>query len=527
MQIKDAYSVIKRPRKSILALAVSAAVSAGAVQNSYALSFEPADEVTVHWDTTVGYSAGWRVSEQDQDALNNNNDDDGNRSFKKGAMINNRFSLLSEADIQYKNYGAFIRGSAFYDGAYYGTNDNDSPSTYNGSGDHNGFSKAVKDAHGSDARVLDAFVYGSFDVNDQMLNVRVGKQVVSWGESLFIPGISSAMSPADATKTTVPGVEVKDILLPVGQVFAQYDINDSTSVAAYSQWEWKQNEVSEAGSYFGVSDSLDNANGSIFLPFGGLSMARGQDIDARDSGQWGLALNYYAEDLGYGTDFGLYYLNYHDKNPTIVTGDYYDFFGNDVPGTYHKEFVEDIKLIGLSFSTLVGDTNVGGEIAYRKGAGVNQSGTYGSSEAILIGNTVQAQVSAIHSFGASIIADDVYFLWRVWLQQSNQVYRWNAFLPMEATKMDDFGVGVAGAITLKYNSVFPGTNLEVPVNFSHNINGNSAAGSFYLPVRMQTVLVLEPNLFIRPNGKQGLITPLISGTMRKISTPTVTLYPLT
>ncbi len=115
MQNTDAYSVIdahsfmKVPRKSILALAVSAAVSAGAVENSYALSFEPADEVTVHWDTTVGYSAGWRVSEQDAKALAQPIDDDGNRNFAKGAMINNRFSILSEADIQYKNYGVFIR----------------------------------------------------------------------------------------------------------------------------------------------------------------------------------------------------------------------------------------------------------------------------------------------------------------------------------------------------------------------------------------------------------------------------------
>ncbi len=147
------------PRKSILALAVSAAVSAGAVQNSYALSFEPADEVTVHWDTTVGYSAGWRVSEQDAEALADTRNDDGNRNFKKGAMVNNRFSVLSEADIQYKNYGAFIRGSAFYDGAYYGKTDNDSPETYNGFGNHDGFSKQVRDAHGSDAQILDAFVY--------------------------------------------------------------------------------------------------------------------------------------------------------------------------------------------------------------------------------------------------------------------------------------------------------------------------------------------------------------------------------
>ena len=481
MQNTDAFSVTRIPRKSILALAVSAAVAAGAVQNSYALSFEPADEVTVHWDTTVGYSAGWRVSEQDAEALADINNDDGNRSFKKGAMVNNRFSVLSEADIQYKNYGAFIRGSAFYDGAYYGTNDNDSEATFNGNGDHDGFSQAVKDAHGSDARILDAFVYGSFDVRDQLLNVRVGKQVVSWGESLFIPGISSAMSPADATKTTVPGVEVKDILLPVGQIFAQYDVTDTLSVSAYSQWEWAQNEISEAGSYFGASDSLDNAGDNLLLPIpgvGNLKAAHGQDIDARDSGQWGVALNYYAEDLGYGTDFGLYYLNYHDKSPSIVTGDYYSFFGNILPGSYHKEFVEDIKLIGFSFSTLIGDTNVGGEIAYRKDAAVNPTGFNASTDAIRRADTLQAQVSVIHSFGASAVADDLIFTGEFGYNEVRGINNNNELPGYADLSMDESGAGIAGSVTFKYNGVFPGTNMEVPVNFSHNINGNSAAGGF-------------------------------------------------
>ncbi|WP_066017147.1 DUF1302 domain-containing protein [Endozoicomonas atrinae] len=458
---------------------MSAAVSAGAVQNSYALSFEPADEVTVHWDTTVGYSAGWRVSEQNQEALANPIDDDGNRNFKKGAMVNNRFSVLSEADIQYKNYGAFIRGSAFYDGAYYGKTDNDSPLTYNGYGNHDGFSKQVRDAHGSDARILDAFVYGSFDIKGQLLNVRVGEQVVSWGESLFIPGISSAMSPADATKTTVPGVEVKDILLPVGQVFAQYDVNDSLSIAAYSQWEWAKNEISESGSYFGASDILDKAGQT--LPLGGPYVAtHNPDIDAKSTGQWGVAVNYYAENLGYGTDFGLYYINYHDKNPSIVLD-----FNNPgpnppayLPSGYHSEFVEDIKLIGISFSTLIGDTNVGGEIAYRKDAAVNPAGYNNSSAAIRIADTVQAQLSVIHSFGASAIADDVVFSGEFGYNEVRGINNNNELPGYADLTMDESGAGIAGSVTLKYNSVFPGTNLEVPVNFSHNINGNSAAGGF-------------------------------------------------
>ncbi len=283
------------------------------------------------------------------------------------------------------------------------------------------------------------------------------------------------MSPADATKTSVPGVEVKDILLPVGQIFAQYDVNDSLSVAAYSQWEWAKNEVSESGSYFAASDIMDHAARQM----GGLP--HNADISAKDDGQWGGAANYYAENLGYGTDFGFYYINYHDKNPSLVFDGEYQTFGPVtvfVPDGYHSEFVEDIKLIGFSFSTLVGDTNVGGEIAYRKDAAVNPAGVVNTTEDIRIADTVQAQLSVIHSFGASAIADEVTFSGEFGYNEVLDVKNGNELDGYDDLTMDKQGAGIAGSVTLKYNSVLPGTNMEVPINFSHNINGNSAAGGF-------------------------------------------------
>ncbi len=169
------------------------------------------------------------MEDPDDDALvmTNINGDDGNNNFKKGAMVNNRVSIISEAALSYKNFGAFIRGSAFYDDVYFHKNDNESPGTSNNvSVPHNEFTQGTKDQNGKDARLLDAFVYGDFDISGRNLNLRIGRQMVSWGEGLFIPGVSRAMSPADGTKANVPGVEVKDVLLPVGQVFGQFDITN-------------------------------------------------------------------------------------------------------------------------------------------------------------------------------------------------------------------------------------------------------------------------------------------------------------
>lgn len=39
---------------------------------------------------------------------------------------------------------------------------------------------------GSGVTLLDAFVNGQFDIGQMTIDVRLGKQVVSWGESTFI-----------------------------------------------------------------------------------------------------------------------------------------------------------------------------------------------------------------------------------------------------------------------------------------------------------------------------------------------------
>ena len=442
-------------QKSLMTIAIASAVSSLSL-NAHALSYEYGD-LLVDWDTSLSYSAAWRAEDQDKDALANAMGDDGNRNFNKGSMTANRVSVLSEISMQYLDYGAFIRGSAFYDDAYFGETDNDLAG-------NPGFHDKTQDAHAKDIRLLDAFVYGNFDVLNRNLNVRVGRQVVSWGESLFISGISSSMSPADATKSNVPGIEVKDLLLPVGQVFAQIDLTDNLALAAYSQWEWAKTELNESGSYFSTADMLDEA-GEWLGP-----LPRTNDVDPSDSGQWGASLNYYAENLGSGTEFGLYYLNYHEKNPSLVM----DFSPHPqnpqvyVPSGYHLEYLENVKLIGTSFGTLIGETNVGGEIAYRKGAVALDTTNLKERD-----DTIQAQLSAIHSFGVTSFSDEVLF--------SGEI-GYNRLIGADSSKLSDGseleGIGIAGLVTLKYNSVFPGVDMEVPISFRHNIKGHSAAGNF-------------------------------------------------
>ncbi|AMO58735.1 hypothetical protein EZMO1_4840 [Endozoicomonas montiporae CL-33] len=91
--------------KTLLAIAIAGVFAA---QNAQALSFQPSDNVSIDWDTTLSYGAAWRMQKPDDDLLADINGDDGNRNFKKGSMINNRFSIISEVDTRYKNLGLFL-----------------------------------------------------------------------------------------------------------------------------------------------------------------------------------------------------------------------------------------------------------------------------------------------------------------------------------------------------------------------------------------------------------------------------------
>ncbi len=467
---KERTALFQLPRKSVMAAAIAASM---AMPGAYALSFQPTDEVTIDWDTNVSYAAAWRMEDPDSVAINGSatdpaaNRDDGNRNFKKGAMVNNRVSIVSEASVSYRNYGAFIRGSAFYDDVYFHSNDN--TGTFRDTVNHssaapNEFTDATKKQNGKDARLLDAFVYGDFDIVGKNLNLRVGRQMVSWGESLFIPGVSGAMSPADGTKSNVPGVEVKDVLLPVGQVFGQFDLTDNLSVAAYSQWEWEKTDINGVGSFFSVTDLLDA--GGEYLLAGPLNPAlRTEDDLARDSGQWGVALNYFSESLGNGIDLGLYYINYHDKQPSTVINAI-DGGGFMMPTDYHLKYFEDIKILGVSFGTLIGSTNVGGEFSMRKGAAVRDV-----NFTPMRADIIQAQLSAVHAFGVTSLADDIMFSGEIGM---------NRVQSFDESQLDGekSGSGLGASVTFKYTNVMVGTNFEIPVKFSANIEGDSAGGKF-------------------------------------------------
>ncbi len=445
----------------------------GLASQASALSFNPSDELSLDLDTTLSYGMAWRLASRDKALSGSANADgnDGNNAFDRGSLINNRASFLTEANLNWRgSYGLFVRAVGFYDNVYDRGNDNDTGTSNCFAGGHcarpDRFSDETVEQHRDDLRLLDHYLYGTWEVAGQDLNLRLGDQVVSWGESLFYQGISSAQSPVDATKATSPGVEVKEILLPVGQLYAQYSLSDAVNLQAYYQYEWKQTELFGVGSYFSTTDFIDEGGFNDASGF----VRRLSDDKPSDSGQYGLAMTYAAESLG-STEFGLYYSRFHAKTPML------DF--HSTLGRYRARYFEDIDQYGASFATVIGDTSIGGEISYRDGQPVLVDDAFASA---VRAETLQAQVALIHVLGPTSFADNTTLVGEL---VYNTVLDNDASAPVQlfpgfslpgsdSLLQDRDAWGYTVQASLDYNNVFSGWDMSVPITYSTAAQRDSA-----------------------------------------------------
>lgn len=196
------------------------------------------------------------------------------------------------------------------------------------------------------ARLLDFWVSKGFEVGEQRVRVRAGNQVVSWGESLFLPGGINATNAVDIMRLSQPGTQLKEAILPAPMVSVASGLGGGLNAEAYVQTNWNASYFPPSGSYWSLVNGLGKGDEAY-----GLSTT-----DARDSGQWGLALRYQPE--GTQLNLGLYAMNYHDKTPQFT----FNAPATGAPGWVH---VEDRKLVGISANFPLGDWAIGTELSYR------------------------------------------------------------------------------------------------------------------------------------------------------------------
>lgn len=302
---------------------------------------------TVRWDNTIKFNYGMRVEKpspdvylQGQNAGTGVLADDGDLGWKQWDTTSTRLDILSEFDAVYQDrIGVRISGAGWYDYAYHGRSDFPVPNPYYPAPGRNtwgGLTSAPGELNSAGERwsyfggeLLDAFIFGSFDIGSVNATVRAGQHTIYWGNSLLgtgaVHGVASAMVPMNMDKAlAVPGSEAQELFLPTTKISTVVQITPNLTFNAYYELIWQETRLPVRGTYLSPAEILGYDPELLMLAPGvpGVMPRIGQDKvhdgDPSDAGSWGINLQYYFTKLD--TEAQFFYLNYSSNIPDGLVG---------------------------------------------------------------------------------------------------------------------------------------------------------------------------------------------------------------
>lgn len=275
------------------------------------------------FDSTLSFGALYRLNDPSRTnfgttnsyngatgLLNSVNTDDGNLNYGRG-WVSQLFKGSHDLEVKYGNVGALVRGYWFTD-----LKSDDTLRTP--------LSDQAKDRVVRGAEFLDMYARAKFTVGANLpVDVRIGRQVLSLGESTFIPNGINVVNSADLSKLRTPGAELKEALLPVNMVKASIGITPNVTVEPFWLLEFRRNELEPAGTFFSTNDFATRGGSQVLLGFGTLAdtgslgaIPRDKDREGSNYNQYGLATRVLAPGLN-NTEFGLYYARYNSRSPLL------------------------------------------------------------------------------------------------------------------------------------------------------------------------------------------------------------------
>ena len=165
------------------------------------------------------------------------NSDDGNLNYGQWDVFSGAMKATSEASATWRNFNAFVRGTAFVD-----------PIVDNV--DFRDLESPQRSEVSQNAKLLDYFVGGSFEVGGLPLELRGGNQVISWGESTFIQNGLNVINPIDVSATRKPGSEVKEFFTPILAAKAALGLPNNFSIEGFYQFKADNIVPDPAGTFF-------------------------------------------------------------------------------------------------------------------------------------------------------------------------------------------------------------------------------------------------------------------------------------
>lgn len=303
-------------------------------------------------------------------------------NFDKNKPYSTVLKGFADLDLHGRRFGGFARVQAWYDYELehglrsYGNYPN--RFAQNVPLSDSGF---AREAEFSNAIVTQAYGYGKFELGaERTLDARLGRQTVNWGVSQFYFGGLGAINPRDFAAAQRPGALPAETRIPIGMLYADFASGKQWGVDGFVQFESRHDVLNGCGTYLNVATyAPSGCDFAAVVPTlnepqalaSGAYVHRSPDVEARDSGEFGVSLRYALA----ATELRAYAMNYHSRsfyirgtNPNIAGG-----FGNALTRLtsptgvkYALIYPENIHLYGLSFDTRRGQaTRLYGELVYR------------------------------------------------------------------------------------------------------------------------------------------------------------------
>jgi hypothetical protein len=313
-----------------------------------------------------------------------------NLNFEKNRPFSTVLKGFMDLELKRENLGLFVRGKGWYDyeleegSRAYGNAPNGFRQNVPLS--DNGFAREAKF---SGLQFADAYAFGKFQPGQSYnLDVRLGRQVVSWGVAQTIPGGINVVNPVDFAALARPGLQPEETRVPNGMLYANLAAPGGWGVDGWYMYEFRANVLNGCGTFFAVAQFTPTGCNYVSVLGGagvndptalesGRFPKRNSDVLPSDGGQWGLSARYRFASLN--TELRAYTMNFHSRgafigvvNPNIAgAGGGYGANVNarlvDPNGLkYQMVYAEDIKLHGASFDVRpTSALRLFGEYSYR------------------------------------------------------------------------------------------------------------------------------------------------------------------
>jgi len=377
------------------------------------------------WTTTLSAGASWRMEDQDKDLVPRNaaqfgmvqsdpsahpatgaSKNVGNLNYDKGDMYSEVYRFLTELRLSRGDTALLISAKGWYDreledgnvpwgnmAAWGGTRPGADPAT--------SWDKPLSDAGAptlsrfSGVYLLDAYVSQDLEIGGILSQVRLGRQVINWGEGLFIRGMN-LHNAIDVSAARRAGSEIKEALLPTFALQASADLANGMNVEGFYQLVWEPSAIEYCGTYWNPAHATIDAKpggcnvleaaalgatGNVATMEGPIAaIAQTEGEEPSKAGAWGLALRFPVESID--TEIGIYAMNVSAALPAVTArgqvgpSGFVSLAGNaGVPGiepaTMQFNYFDNIRVFGVSAASNILGWSVGAELSRHQGIPVN------------------------------------------------------------------------------------------------------------------------------------------------------------